>query len=70
MKKTVGIMSVAALLLVLYVGMVWAGGGDPGSASDPLVTRSFVEKYVEEKLADTGGGGQWQVEKNRGRGNF
>jgi len=39
--------------------------GSPGSTSDPLVTRSFVEKYVQElvsKMAPSGGGSlEWSV---------
>ncbi|MCD5407107.1 MAG: hypothetical protein LRZ99_05400 [Desulfotomaculum sp.] len=65
MKKTIGIASVMILLLAAYGGLVWAGGGDPGGATDPLVTRSFVERHVDERLAGigVGGGNQWQVEK-------
>ena len=59
-----------AVLLVLtsaaLVGYVKLAGaadqGEPGSRLDPLVTKSFVEKYVKEVLGTAGSSGlQWQV---------
>ena len=60
---------VAAVLLVLAVAAVGyatlaaaADQGEPGSRLDPLVTKSFVEKYVQEVLGTAGSPGlQWQV---------
>jgi len=59
-------------LLVLAAGVVGYGGlaaagaaGDPGSAGDPLVTRSFVEKYVQDYMSEIGTVGgdslEWSV---------
>lgn len=60
----------AAVLLVLlaaaggYAAFAGAGGGEPGSAADPLVTRSYVEEYVagyvQKALQNVQGQG-WQV---------
>lgn len=59
------------LLLVIcvvgYAGLASAGeDGAPGSLNDPLVTKSFVVKYVQECLAQfdqAGGGGsiEWNT---------
>lgn len=38
-----------ALFFLGYNGLA-AGSGEPGSVSDPLVTRSFVEEYVGQQL--------------------
>ena len=51
-----------ALCIAGYAGLALAGeGGSPGSVNDPLVTKSFVVKYVQDSLAqlaqDKGGGG-------------
>lgn len=61
----VGLMAVAALGIS---GLASAGHGDPGSSSDPLVTRSYVDKLVQQKFEEftdtfqAGGGGlKWQV---------
>lgn len=51
LKKPVLIIVALGLLAVFglgYGGSALAGSGNPGSASDPLVTRSFVEKYVQD----------------------
>lgn len=37
------------------VGLAAARGADPGSTADPLVTRSFVEKYVQDYVRDNAG---------------
>ncbi|TYO93259.1 hypothetical protein [Desulfallas thermosapovorans] len=43
-----------AAVITGYAGLAAADGGDPGSAGDPLVTRSFVERYVQEYIAGLG----------------
>jgi len=45
------------LLFQAYHGAS-AGRGEPGSADDPLVTRSFVEDYVQKHA---GGGLTWEI---------
>ncbi|MEW6274058.1 MAG: hypothetical protein AB1556_02960 [Bacillota bacterium] len=56
-----GRKALLALLLVLaaaaagYAGLAAAADeGEPGSRLDPLVTKSFVEKYVKEVLGTNG----------------
>lgn len=60
----------AAVLLVLlaaaggYAAFAGASGGDPGSAADPLVTKSYVEEYVAgyvQKALQNLQGPAWQV---------
>lgn len=67
-KKIAAAACLAVLMIVLYAGMLWAGGGDPGTAADPLVTRSFVEKYVNEKIGESAG--QWIIEEIKPGGVF
>ncbi|WP_027364687.1 hypothetical protein [Desulfotruncus alcoholivorax] len=56
-----------ALCIAGYAGLASAGeDGSPGSVNDPLVTKSFVVKYVQESLAQLGqvkGGGslEWST---------
>lgn len=49
--------------LAAYAGFaVAADYGAPGTDSDPLVTKSFVENYVKEALGSAGKTGlQWQI---------
>lgn len=61
-------MFFAALLVFLvalagYLGLAAAADqGEPGSSLDPLVTKSFVEKYVKDVLGTTSSAGlQWQI---------
>ncbi len=63
---------VSLLLMVTaiigYTGLAAANSGDPGSTSDPLVTKSFVVKYVQEyisSLGSLGGSGslEWSVDE-------
>lgn len=64
-----GKKSVLALLLVLvlalagYLGLARAADQEePGSRLDPLVTKSFVEKYVRDTLGAAGSGDlQWRI---------
>ncbi|MCL0032187.1 hypothetical protein M1N06_00210 [Peptococcaceae bacterium] len=51
--KRIIVLGVLLFALLAYGGFVWAtGSGDPGSASDPLVTRSFVERYISDRLSE------------------
>ncbi len=52
-----GVALLCVVLLQAYHGAS-ASRGEPGSAEDPLVTRSFVEDYVQ-KFA--GGGPTWKI---------
>lgn len=70
MKKIGVLLALVCLVAasVGYTGLAAARDGDtPGSTGDPLVTRSFVEKYVAEffkEHAPVGGGGaslDWTV---------
>ncbi len=61
----VSLLLVAAAMIG-YAGLAAADSRDPGSISDPLVTKSFVEKYVQEyinNLVPQGGSGSlvWTV---------
>ena len=50
----------AGLLLCGYaVFAEVSGSGSPGSDSDPLVSKSFVEKYVQDFIKDSSG--DWQT---------
>ncbi|MDO7786893.1 hypothetical protein [Desulforamulus aquiferis] len=51
------------IALLAFKGLAGAGQGDPGSSTDPLVTQSYVQKYVDDKIKqqtsqNTGG---WEV---------
>lgn len=50
MKKGIVITAIVVLCVVIFhVGVtVGAGNGEPGSASDPLITQSYLEKRLEE----------------------
>lgn len=63
--KRIAILGMILFVLLVYGSFVWAtGSGDPGSTSDPLVTKSFVEKYVNDKLGEVEvDASQWLVEK-------
>lgn len=66
-----GLLAALALAACGITGLAQAGYEEPGSAQDPLVTKSFVEKLVNKKIQEAcqgsvpGGGGslQWQVEE-------
>ncbi|OAT79847.1 hypothetical protein A6M21_15390 [Desulfotomaculum copahuensis] len=59
----------AAAALLGYAGLALAAGNDPGSSSDPLVSKSYVENYVAQYVQNAlkaipgngGGNSQWQV---------
>ncbi|WP_031514083.1 hypothetical protein [Desulfofalx alkaliphila] len=74
MKRIIAIVGIAVLLAAIYTGFGWANSGSPGSSSDPLVTRSFVERYVSDRLAGLGGGqaaaGGWEIEEIKAGGIF
>lgn len=51
------LLVIAGTAGILFFGAVMAGsagGSDPGSAGDPLVTRSYVESQINTRM-------QWQV---------
>ncbi|MEW5954165.1 MAG: hypothetical protein AB1815_10655 [Bacillota bacterium] len=59
-------LAAALFCLAAYnAGLASAVGGQPGSGSDPLVTRSWVEAFVQQKLgsAPAGGGLVWEVKE-------
>jgi len=67
-KKTIVLatLCLALVAVVGYAGLASAlDGGNPGSVNDPLVTRSFVEKYVNEVFRDIGPSGgasfEWEI---------
>ena len=43
-------VALGVIAITCYAGYVFADNGEPGSATDPLVTKSFVEKYVNERI--------------------
>ena len=53
------------ILMVLTGLLIWSyavfaeAPGEPGSDSDPLVSKSFVEKYVQDFIKDSSG--DWQT---------
>jgi hypothetical protein len=66
-----------ALGLIIFMAAVglgisslaFAGSGDPGSSSDPLVTRSYVDSLVQKKFEEYAGSVQpggaslkWEIE--------
>ncbi|MDA8096467.1 MAG: hypothetical protein C4575_08405 [Desulforudis sp.] len=63
--KRIALLSAVALLL--GVGLIFsvyasADRSEPGTSADPLVTRSFVEEYVQRQLGQApSGGGTWQI---------
>ncbi|WP_243152918.1 hypothetical protein [Sporotomaculum syntrophicum] len=55
-----------AAVVIGYAGLAAADSADPGSINDPLVTKSFVVKYVQDYIggqASQGGSGSlaWTV---------
>lgn len=59
-RKTKAIMVSLLLMaaaIIGYTGLAAASGGDPGSAGDPLVTKSFVEEYVQKYISGMGNSG-------------
>jgi len=62
-KVVVAVLLVLAAAAAGYATLAAAADqGEPGSRLDPLVTKSFVEKYVQEVLGTAGSPGlQWQV---------
>ncbi|MGC7846374.1 hypothetical protein ACP3TJ_04800 [Desulforudis sp. 1088] len=60
---------VLAVIGIIAGGCLFLGGykaaaalSGPGSAQDPLVTKSFVEEYVNKLLGQQGGGGGWRID--------
>ncbi|MCL6557360.1 MAG: hypothetical protein K6U74_00905 [Firmicutes bacterium] len=66
-KKEKSVILVFLLLVALalagYLGLARAADQEePGSRLDPLVTKSFVEKYVRDALGAAGSGDfQWRI---------
>ncbi|UFJ40070.1 hypothetical protein LOK74_18840 [Brevibacillus humidisoli] len=59
MKKNIkGIVALAAVGVLIFAGQAWAdyagSAGIPGSADDPVVTKSYVDEKIQQAL----GGGQ------------
>ncbi|MBM7853697.1 hypothetical protein JOC37_000062 [Desulfohalotomaculum tongense] len=67
-RRLTVVIGLAVLLVTVYAGMLWAGAGEPGTSADPLVTKSYVEKYVNEKLGQ--GAGQWLIKEIKPGGVF
>ena len=63
------VLAAALLCFAAYNGGVASAvSGQPGSSSDPLVTKSWVESFVQEKLGSVsapaaGGGLVWEVKE-------
>lgn len=65
-KKRIVVIALltAFVALIGFYGLAGADDSGPGSTGDPLVTRSFVEQYVQEvisKMAPSGGSLEWSV---------
>jgi hypothetical protein len=56
MKITWMTRLILVVSLLAVGGVVWADSGtnEPGSAEDPLVTKSYVDQLVQKKLAELG----------------
>lgn len=56
MRLNRGKISVVILLSALVISLLgytaFAGTGEPGGSGDPLVTQSYVDQYVQWKVAD------------------
>jgi len=57
-----------AAAIIGYAGLAAASSREPGSTSDPLVTKSFVEKYVQDYINGLGSLGssgslEWSVKE-------
>lgn len=50
--KLLIILAITLTGLTLFISLAGAGQGEPGTSSDPLVTKSYVESYVDSKLKD------------------
>ena len=62
MKKTRYVIIFVVLSMLVWSYAVFAEvpvSGSPGSDSDPLVSKSFVEKYIRDMMKDSGG--DWQT---------
>jgi len=66
-KAVIVTLLLMAAVIIGYAGLAAASSSDPGSTSDPLVTKSFVEKYVQDYISSLGsaGGGslEWTVKE-------
>ncbi len=60
-KAVMILMLFMAFAIIGYTGLAIAGSSDPGSAGDPLVTKSYVEKYVQEYIGSPGSL-EWSVQ--------
>ncbi|MDQ7788817.1 MAG: hypothetical protein RDU41_02055 [Clostridia bacterium] len=64
MKRIILLSTVALLLGIGLFFSVYASAdrSEPGTSADPLVTKSFVEEYVQKQLSQApSGGGAWQI---------
>jgi len=70
-KAVLAALVLMAAAVIGYAGLAAASSNDPGTVGDPLVTRSFVEKYVVDYMSNLGaldgssGGGSlaWTVKE-------
>ncbi|WP_003543714.1 hypothetical protein [Desulfotomaculum nigrificans] len=61
--KVLVVAALTVMGLSIFIGLAGAGQGEPGTGSDPLVTQSYVQSYVDSKLKNqpAQGGSGWQV---------
>ena len=59
MEKKIVILASAVALIFLMASTTWGSNAQPGSAGDPVVTRSYVDEQINqlrELISGTGGG--------------
>ncbi|MCL2874620.1 MAG: hypothetical protein FWE29_06810 [Defluviitaleaceae bacterium] len=59
MKKRIAILSIIAVSILLMASTIWGSNNQPGSAGDPVVTRSYVDNQINqlrELISGTNGG--------------
>ncbi|MEJ8544120.1 hypothetical protein [Brevibacillus borstelensis] len=58
-KATKGILAIAIVGMGVFASQAMADGvsGVPGSADDPVVTKSYVDQQIQKALGGGGGGG-------------
>ncbi len=49
-KKTIAAISAAAVMSISMLFQAVAAGGDPGSSTDPLVTKSYVDQSISSLM--------------------
>ncbi len=59
--KTKGLLAAAIGAVTIFAGQAWAdmagASGVPGSADDPVVTKSYVDEQIRKALGGGGSGG-------------